>query len=341
MQISTLRQEVTNRLLAFVWNEWAQVGVFADVRNESPWATDPEALLLFTLQVGRSDARLFDEALDWLVRNAGLVSIQRFRNHYAADRDQQIGEATVAWLARHVPAHLQARKAKRVGKPERLFYSGRVPARPDPAFLEHGFLKQTAEPSKKSQRPDLTKPVNFAFRLRRGFGVGSRSEVMRFLLTATRLSGVGSRPLFTTLAIAEAAGFVKRNVQDTLNSLAAAGWIEHVVRGNEHLYGLDPERWRPVVWRDDRPLPAYRDWTRTFQAFRELHRWLNESGADDLSPYIRASEARKLVTQLAPSLGYAGVPSAERRSAEGADYWGVFVDWVRQVLAALEAGIPW
>jgi hypothetical protein len=336
MQISTLRQEVTDRLLAFVWNEWAQVGVLADVHRESPWATDPEALLLFTLQVGRSDARLFDEVLDWLARNAGLVSIQRFRNHYASDRDKQIGEAAVAWLAEHVPAHLQARDAKGVGEPEGLFYGGRVPTRLDPAFLEHGFLKQIAEPSKKSQPPDLTKPVNFAFRLRRGFGVGSRSEVMRFLLTATRLSGVGSRPLFTTLAIAEAAGFVKRNVQDTLNSLAAAGWIEHVVRGNEHLYSLDPDRWRPVVWRDDLPLPAYRDWTRAFHAFGELHRWLNESDADDLSPYIRASEARKLVVQLAPSLGYAGIPSAERRSAQGADYWDAFVDWVRQILDALE-----
>src|SRR5437588_3126332 len=199
MQISALRKLVADRLLAFAWNEWAQIGILTDVLRESPWATDPEALLLFSLQVGRSDARLFDETLDWLARNSGLISIQRFRNHYASDRDGQIGEAAVAWLAGQVPAHLQPRKTKRVGEPERLFYGGRAPSRPDPAFLQYGLLKQTMERSRKSQPPDLTKPINFAFRLRRGFGVGSRAEVMRFLLTATRLSRAGSRPLFTTL----------------------------------------------------------------------------------------------------------------------------------------------
>jgi hypothetical protein len=341
MRISALRQEVADRLRAFAWNEWAQVGILADVHRESPWATDPEALVLFTLQVGRSDARLFDETLDWLARNAGLISIQRFRNHYASDRDEQIGEAAVAWLAQQVPAHLRARRAKRVGEPERLFYGGRVPARPDPTFLEYGFLKQTTKPSRKSQSPDLTKPINFAFRLRRGFGVGSRAEVMRFLLTATRFSRVGSRPLFTTLAVADAAGFVKRNVQDTLNSLAAAGWIEHIIRRNEHLYGLDPDRWRAVVWRDDVPLPVYRDWTHALQAFAELHRWLHDPNGDHLSPYMRASEARRRVAEIAPSLGYAGIPATERRSAEGAEYWDVFVDWVRQILAALEVGSSW
>lgn len=341
MQISALRQEVADRLLAFAWNEWAQVGVLADVHRESSWATDPEALLLFTLQVGRSDARLFDETLDWLARNAGLIGIQRFRNHYASARDEQLGEATVAWLARQVPAHLQARKAKRVSEPEKLFYDARAPTRPDPAFLEHGFLKQTTERSRKSQGPELTKPVNFAFRLRRGFGVGSRAEVMRFLLTATRRSGVGSRPIFTTLAVAYAAGFVKRNVQDTLNSLAAAGWIEHVIRGSEHLYGIDADRWRPVVWRADLQLPAYRDWTHALQAFSQLHRWLNEPRAEDLSPYMRASEARRLFTEISPSLGYAGIPMTQRASAEGADYWEAFVEWVQQILAALEGGMAW
>ena len=164
---------------------------------------------------------------------------------------------------------------------------------------------------------------------------------MRFLLTATKQSRVASRPLFTTLAVADAAGFAKRNIQDTLNSLAAAGWIEHVIRGSEHVFGIESDQWRHVVWRNDLPLPAYRDWTHTLQAFSELHRWLNESGVDDLSPYMRASEARKLLARIAPSLGYAGIPVTERVSAEGAEYWNVFVDWVQQILAAFEAGAAW
>jgi hypothetical protein len=338
MQISELRHAVADRLLAFAWNEWAQMGVLADAHRESPWATDPEALLLFTFQVGRNDARLFEEALDWLARNASLISIQRFRNHYASDHDEQLGEGAIGWLSREVPAHLRPRQARQAGDPLTLFYDARTPADPDPAFLEQGLLKQTTERSRKSRPPDLSKPINFPFRLRRGFGVGSRAEVMRFLLTATRESRVASRPLFTTLAVADAAGFVKRNVQETLNSLAAAGWIEHVIRGNEHLFGIDADQWRSVAWRSDSPLPVYRDWAHVLKALSELHRWLNDSGMDDLSPYLQASGARRLVAEIAPSLGYAGIPATERASAEGADYWKVFVDWVEQVLAALEAG---
>jgi hypothetical protein len=341
MQISELRVTVADRLHAFAWNEWAQMGVLADARRESPWATDPEALLLFTFQVSRGDARLFGETLDWLARNASLISIQRFRNHYASDDDEQLGEAAIGWLSREVPAHLRPREARRAGNPERLFYDARTPSDPDPAFLEQGFLKPATERSRKSRPPDLTKPINFAFRLRRGFGVGSRAEVMRFLLTATRESRVASRPLFTTLAVADAAGFVKRNVQETLNSLAAAGWIEHVIRGNEHLFGIDADQWRSVAWRSDSPLPVYRDWANVLKALSELHRWLNDSGVDDLSPYMQASEARRLVAKIAPSLGYAGIPTTARPSAEGAGYWKVFVDWVEQVLAALEAGAVW
>ena len=73
MPISELRKRVDNELLDFVWNEWAQMGVFADPKVESPWAADPEALLLLTLEAGRSDARVFDETLDWLAVNAGLI----------------------------------------------------------------------------------------------------------------------------------------------------------------------------------------------------------------------------------------------------------------------------
>lgn len=64
------------------------------------WAADPEALLLFTLQIARDDARLFDEVLDWLAVNAGVMSVRRLRNFYLGDsRDERLGEAALAWIA--------------------------------------------------------------------------------------------------------------------------------------------------------------------------------------------------------------------------------------------------
>ncbi|TLM76828.1 MAG: hypothetical protein FDZ70_06105, partial [Actinobacteria bacterium] len=40
---------------------------------------DPEALLLATLEIGRWDARLFDEALDWVTVNAADLDMARSR----------------------------------------------------------------------------------------------------------------------------------------------------------------------------------------------------------------------------------------------------------------------
>jgi len=67
MRISALRREVSKALLAFAWDQWAQMGVSATTGRPDRRTADPEALLLLTFEVGRNDPRLFDEVLDWLV----------------------------------------------------------------------------------------------------------------------------------------------------------------------------------------------------------------------------------------------------------------------------------
>ena len=39
----------------------------------------PGAMLLFTLEMGRYEPRLFDEVLDWLVINGRWIDLQRLR----------------------------------------------------------------------------------------------------------------------------------------------------------------------------------------------------------------------------------------------------------------------
>ena len=56
---------------------------------------------------------------------------------------------------------------------------------PDPVFAEYGYIRPSAVRSGKSNDPDARQPANLAFQLRHLFGPGSRSEVMRVLLTFT------------------------------------------------------------------------------------------------------------------------------------------------------------
>ena len=99
MQISDLRREVRGCLLDFAWDEWAQMGVSATAERADRSAQDPEALLLFTLEVARADPRLLGEMLDWLALNERLVSVQRLRNLCRDDVDRALAEAALAWVA--------------------------------------------------------------------------------------------------------------------------------------------------------------------------------------------------------------------------------------------------
>jgi hypothetical protein len=103
MQISELRHEARSRLLRFAWDEWAQMGVSASSSRRDDWAMDPEALLLFTFEIGRADARLFDEVTDWMVRNEDLISTRRLRNMCRDETDRALVDAFLASLARLRP----------------------------------------------------------------------------------------------------------------------------------------------------------------------------------------------------------------------------------------------
>ena len=332
MSISALRTEVGERLLAFAWDEWGQLGVLARSDRRDRWAIDPEALVLFTLEIGRDDPRLFDEVLDWLVVNERLVSVQRLRNLAADDADRALAEAALGWVARWRPRARLTAKAANGGSgldgSEPLFRTSRVPTRQlDEAFLAHGFLKPSVEPSRNSQRPDPTLPANFAFRLRHLLGVGARAEAIRVLL------GVAA-PNVTAQIVAASAGYSKRNVQEALASLQAAGVLDVLVVGNEQRFRAPRERWAALLGIEADELPHHRDWPALLHALRRIVRWLADPQDDELSDYMRASRARELVEEIGSDLRFAGVFVTDG-GRPGAEYWEDFVGTVRAALDAL------
>src|SRR5680860_1223827 len=100
MRPSTLKKRLGGGLLDFAWDEWAQMGAMASPRRRSPWAQDPEALIVFTLEVGRDDPRLFDEVLDWIATNQGLLSTWRMRAMCKGQEDQRLVEGVLNWVTR-------------------------------------------------------------------------------------------------------------------------------------------------------------------------------------------------------------------------------------------------
>ncbi len=301
MSISELKNYVQNALVNFLWDEWGQMGVSANTKRHDTWATDPEALLLLTFEVGRGEPRLFDEVLDWMLVNERLLSVQRLRNLTADDEDRRLVEAALGWLGQNLRrARLGARSGspKTEGQPQPFFRGSLLEvADPDPAFLAQGFLKPQTGPSGKSQAPDVGSPINFAFRLRLLLGVSVRAEVARVLLTT-------DAPWMNAQALAESTAYTKRNVQEAVSSLVATGLVESRAARNENRFEASA-RWPDFLGVDR--LPGSRDWPQLFRAYRLILRWLFNRTTQGLSDYLLLSGARTLLEEVESDLRFAGV----------------------------------
>lgn len=318
MRISSLREQVQARLAAFLWDQWGQLGVQAPSTRRDHWAADPEALLLLTLEVGREEPRLTDEVLDWLVVNERLISVQRLRNLCTGGEDRALVEATIGWLAgQRRRARLQARDPEALTRQEPFYRRvAFIVTEPDPAFLAQGFVKPPVEPRLHSQAPDLGAPIAFALRLRALLGFGARAEAMRVLLTV-------DAPWMNVQAIAASTAYTKRNVQEALTQLRAAGVLGSSTLGNEQRFQASRPRWGEFLGLEE--LPSHRDWPQLFAAYRRLLRWTVATETAELSSYMLASEARVLAEGLSEGLRFAGVPF-DATGPPGEEYWDVIAE---------------
>jgi hypothetical protein len=332
MPVETFRRELTAKLRDFAWDQWSQIGVSgAAPRTRERRAADPEALLLFTWEVGRHDPRLFDEVLDWLVLNEPLISVQRLRNLCLDDMDRALVDGALAWVARWRPRARLSSKS-RAGEidasPRPLFVGLSVPEGAlEPSFARAGLLRPDFEPSRKSQPPDYAAAINFAFRLRRLLGIGARSEVVRLLLTT-------DAPRVTAGVVRASAGFTRPNVREALVQLRDAGVAESRGVGSELFYALRRDDWIGLLRIREQQIPEHRDWIQTLGPLRLVLRWLYDDRTESLSKYMRASEARVLLDRIEPDLRFAGF-AVEARTAAGADFWDEFVRTINGVVASL------
>jgi len=303
------------------------MGMLTSASRQDEWAADPEALLLLSLDLGREEPRLFEEVLDWLLVNQRLISSQRLRNLSRDEEDRALAGAATSWLAewRTRTAAPTPQSDARAGA-EPLFLDSAVePRQLDPAFLEHGFLKAQVEPARRSGHPDLKAPINFALRLRGLLGVGARAEVVRVLLTV-------DAPRMSLQAIAESSGYAKRNVYEAASSLRDSGLAISTTLGNELRFEVPPEPWLELL--GVRRLPVHVDWVQRFSAYRVLLRWLRDPANESLSGYMLASEARAVLTRVAPDFRFAG-DTVDEIGLAGEDFWPHSVSEVQRLLPAI------
>lgn len=330
MRPDDFRKEVTGALTEFAWRQWSQMGLLGYSTGNESRAADPEALLLLSFDLGRYEPRLIDEVGGWLTTNQNVVSVQRLRNLCHDDEDRRLVEAVLRWASGYGfrKAGVNRDRSEYL-TPEGYFRETVVPVtEPDPAFLASGFVKPPMSPTGKSVTPDLTRPINIAFRLRKMLGVGVRSEVIRVLW------GQAERSM-TVRELSEATGYSKRNIQETIHDLADASAIRQDRVAGQIRNSLPVEQWGPLVSPGNGIRAEFENWPKYLHAFRQLQRWLWNVSSMDLSGYALASSASQAYEKLKPDLpsksdiwdpGRAGDP----------DYWDRFVASIRISLNVLD-----
>jgi hypothetical protein len=108
-----------------------------------------------------------------------------------------------------------------------------------------------------------------------------------------------------------------------------AGVLTRVDVADDPHYGIDAAAWARLLGLDGAPdLPFHHDWIPGFRTVTDILLWLDQPELDELSPYMRGSQARTLLDAHADDLRHIGVP-AHVRDGRSSAQWEGFVDVAR------------
>lgn len=289
------------------WAQWAALTAAAlPAGNRRAWSIiDPEALMLVSLAVRHEERRLFDLLAGWTREAAFLLSVQR-----------------MSTLAAAYPEGVR----ERLGE----FYSLAAESG-DRRWRRHGSLSAGAPlaPRKKDLGPlRLIEGPALICRLRAGFGVGSKADLLGFLL-GVHGAAAGLRVLSL------ATGYTERAIRTATEDMELAGFI-HRIDGHRPEYRADHQAWAKVleIYQLRPPpepgpaIPPWRFWSPVFAFLCHVIEWAEETVQHKQSAYLASSRARDLVEAHGAGLRRAHVPVPESSGVRGVEYLEVFYELV-------------
>ncbi len=291
MRTSELHERLLEVALELAWRQWTAMGV-AGTRASQRTIIDPEALALATFVVGRSDARLFDEMLDWVAANSRLLDMARLRRlgkSASAEQRRLLGAVAQVAIEHGAKSSLHqlgwaaVTAQEEAGEycTEPLFRSQDETAATwvtaDELFARAGFLRTSPILRGMSRRPDATAPSCVRFRARALVGPGARAEVLTYLWTHEWAHG---------RLIAERAAYNQGPVAEYLSALADARLAEKRSDGRKTLYRL-----ANVLRGVGSPSPFYVDWAWVWPAIVALLEALRPDGLSEDAAWVRLADA--------------------------------------------------
>jgi hypothetical protein len=339
--VTTFRNEFSERVLGFVWGQWCQIGVAGSATRKGQWVIDPEPLLAFTTEVARRDARMFDEVLDWLVKNGRWINTQRFSTIVKQDKvgDTAVIGAIASWMTeqdksmkwRGLARHRVASQDKRDEALFTMWPKGALAVfdQPEPHFDQYGLLRGPIRTRGMTKAVNMKDPLNVMFKSRAAFGIGVRADVMSYLVTTD--GGYARR-------IAEILGYNHMRVTEVLAGMAEAGMATVHSAGRTKHYRADREKWQSVLMSERSGASKWVNWRSLMRGLTTLWReaWaLDDTRAD---AYVFSSKMRQAMQAAKDDLQGSGIPFTieDDKGYLAEAYLPVFVRDVEGILNDLE-----
>jgi len=304
----------------------------------SDWFIDPEPLIPFSLDVARQDPRVFDEILDWLLKNSEWINVKRLVSLLRADGPDRLPlmQAVAETITSRQPnsrwKQMSSMEQDRNPEPKPLFSILGRPWEPgtaeDSTFLAHGFRRSPVSTRGMSHEVTMANPRCLVFKTRSLFGVTIRADVVACL--ATRGKGHPS-------GISRLLGVSQKQVQDTLVEMAKSDLVYVRQMGRRNEYWLDSKRWLPFLFgQEDVPI-QWIDWRALARGLGTLWLLTSTTSQKPMSDYVASSVARKAMRDAREDLltSGIGVDPKDDRPYRSEAYLDVFVADMEQIAERL------
>lgn len=338
--LSNFRRSFSEAVRDLLWRQWSSLGVPGAAGETGDWIVDPEALLISTMQFGRYDPRLFDATLDWCLANGKWISTTRLRwlRKDLTNDETRILSATVSVLASHdrsakwTGVRRAGEKESGLGPPIPLFLTPDASPLPqgteaDPVFLEHGLRRPPWERGRVASKLILRKPAALRLRMRALFGIGSRAEILLFLLTHR-----SAHPRLVARQINHAQPPVARAMAE----MAQAGFLTEQRTTREVEYTLNRQAWRSFL--EVREDLGWANWGLIFRALRRIWACVQETSGRPVTAAILGSQLGTCVEQVSALLHESelGVVFETTVPGQPEDYVAKFEEGARKLFRLLE-----
>jgi hypothetical protein len=305
--VRNIQEQVQEIGVQAVWQQWRVLGASA-MTSDSGRARaiiDPEALLLFSLYLEPSERRLRDFVYWWATVGSDLLSVQRTKT--LVRRFPSVTEERLHTFADHAMNSGDKRWRRYASKTEDGDDAGRMDGRAQ----------------KGADQPRLHLPPALLLRLRAGFGVTAKADVLAYLLGADEYAA-------TTQETADATGYARVTIRGVLIDMERAGFVRETGQGVARFYAPRAP-WAQVLPFGDNDgsdtgstgVPAWRYWSMLFPFLAHVDMW-GERDSNGESAYLLSSRARDIFEEYQSAFEINRIDVPRPEEYPGAAYLDAF-----------------